>query len=157
MTESKISGNVYNLSVARLYTLKRKLKLIYYDPGNDEFICVAAAAVLAFDMLRSKTGRINLESNGRDIVTEYLAEAKIMNGSLDILLMSEYVNDFLEKIRENFPYVVLQDLVWSRGRTTKETWGQEKEDEYSPKNAAVIELNIRVSRLTSRLYVYLTE
>lgn len=157
MVEPKTSGNVSNLSVARLSSLNGVPNVRYYDPGTDEFICVAAAVVLAVDMLQSPTGRNNLESNGRDIVTEYQSKAKIMTEDLDVSQMTDYVNDFLRKIRQNFPYIVLKDLRWSRGQTTKETWGQENEDKYNTQNAAIMELNIVVSRPTCWACVYLTE
>lgn len=105
------------------------------------FEAVAATAQLGIDILHSSTGFSSLMDTGKEIIKETLRNNPSQR-CRDADDIEEHTKDYLKRITENFPVLLVYDMrAATNGRTTKGSWEVPQGRCFPPHHAAAIEIN----------------
>ncbi|KAG5980140.1 hypothetical protein E4U55_004363 [Claviceps digitariae] len=105
------------------------------DSSDPKFICIAVAVQFGIDLLCSRRGFRALALGGRRIL-DTMKQIKPIDK--DPLKCKEYAKDFLERIVQDFPVIVLRDL---KKGTNGRTYKQDREEQ-KLHQASIIEINV---------------
>lgn len=107
------------------------------------FVVMSHCLSIALQILEHPRGRAALIQGGKQYVAAKSGQGVKIAYEDSLDKMGERVDDFLKRVRGDFPTVFITSTVASDGATRPSNWG-DNQDEFNPKLAAIMKFNKRV-------------